>query len=42
MQFCSPVAFALHRRALEPGKQNLEPDEPMIPDFVAKLAGMTE
>lgn len=32
----------LHRWALERGKQNLEPNEPVIPDFIAKVAGMTE
>ncbi len=32
----------LHRWALERGKQNLEPNEPTIPEFIAKLAGMSE
>lgn len=32
----------LHRWALEREKQNLEPNEPVIPEFIAKLAGMSE
>ncbi len=32
----------LHRWALERGKQNLEPNEPTVPDFVVKYTGLTE
>lgn len=32
----------LHRWALERGKQDLEPNEPTVPDFILKYTGLTE
>ena len=32
----------LHRWTLEKGKSYLEPEEPTVPEFVTKIAGMTE
>ena len=32
----------LHRWTLEKGKSYIEPNEPTVPEFVTKIAGMTE
>ena len=42
-KYIGPAGISwLHRWTLEKGKSYLEPKEPTVPEFVTKIAGMTE